>query len=91
MTPAPPPVAPKKSGKKALNAAIKRREEESESYSSREADLSAYKSPAIRAAEQEAEEAAAAMSAGDLSVPTPETEGQTPEVKFNALQKLSSC
>ena len=79
-------AAPKKGGKKALNAAIKRKEEESESYSSREADLSAYKSPAIRAAEQEAEKAAAAMATANTpSVSTPEPEPQAPKVGLFSL------
>ena len=74
-------AAPKRGGKKALKDAIKRREEGSESYSSREADLSAYKSPALRAAEQEAEKAAASQSTAPPSVSTPEPEAQAPKVR----------
>lgn len=78
-------TAPKRGGKKALKDAIKRREEVSESYSSREVDMSAYKSPAVRAAEQQAEKAAAAMSTAPPSVSTPEPEPQAPKVGPNNL------
>ena len=81
-------TAPKRGGKKALKDAIKRKEEESESYSSREADLSAYKSPALRAAEQQATKAASAVSTAPPSVSTPEPEAQAPKVGL--LQSLTS-
>lgn len=73
-------TAPKRGGKKALKDAIKRREEAPE-VSSREADLSAYKSPAVRAAEQQAEKAAAAMSTAPPQISTPEPEAQAPKVE----------
>ena len=81
-------TAPKRGGKKALKDAIKRKEEESESYSSREADLSAYKSPALRAAEQQATKAASAMSTAPPSVSTPEPEAQAPKVQTLPIQTV---
>ena len=82
-------TAPKRGGKKALKDAIKRKEEESESYSSREADLSAYKSPALRAAEQQAAKAASAMSTAPPSVSTPEPEAQAPKVASHFFYSLN--